>query len=272
MEVIAATNPSTVPCYSPWRYPGGKSWFVPAARDWLRDTHPQHLVGLFAGGAQVELAAGIEGLVDHVTLVELDSAVCAVWRAILEDGPEVAAHLRAAHASPLDVTDERLAGLVRNRMAFGGIITDGAGLQKTHDRRGVRWYPETIARRIETIWEYRHRFELVHGDAFDVLPSLPPGTAVFADPPYVKAGARLYNHGTLDHGRLIAELSEHRGPLVVTYDDCELVRSSAEFHGLDVATVAAGLRNRDGARHELVLGRLDWVDRQVQMVQPTLFA
>ncbi len=35
------------------------------------------------------------------------------------------------------------------------------------------------------------------------------------------------------------------------------------------ATVAAGLRNRPGARHELVLGRLAWTAAQV--VQPTLF-
>lgn len=269
MEIIAETNPSRVPCYSPFRYPGGKSWFVPAARTWLRETAPRELVGLFAGGAQVELAAGIEGLVDKVTLVELDAAVCAVWRAILEDGPEVAAHLRSAHDSPLDVTDPRMAALVRNRTAFGGVLAAGAGVQRSHNGRPVRWYPETIARRIEAIWQHRHRFELVEGDAFDVLPTVSAGAAVFADPPYVKAGARLYNHGTLDHERLIAELADHPGPLVITYDDCDLVRTAAERSGLDVATVAAGLRNRAGARHELVLGRLGWAGRQA--VQPSLF-
>lgn len=265
MRIIhAETNAARVPCYSPWRYPGGKSWFVPAARRWLRSTRPTHLAGVFAGGAQVELAAAIEGLVDRVTLIELDAGVCASWRAILEDPIGTARLLRECDG-PGDVNriDVRLDALMRNRTNFGGIIAPGAGRQRTHYGRPARWYPETLARRIEMIGAVADRIELVEGSAFDVLPALDADTAVFADPPYVAAGARLYEHGTIDHGALVELLAAHTGPVVATWDDHELVRSAAVRCGLDLGLVAAAQRSRPGASRELVVGRLEWAAERI---------
>src|SRR5271166_273482 len=78
-------NVASVPHRSPFRYPGGKTWFVPYARLWLSRSQrkPKEFVEPFAGGAIIGLTAVFEGLVDRTTLVELDVDVCAVWQTIL---------------------------------------------------------------------------------------------------------------------------------------------------------------------------------------------
>ena len=83
-------NVASVPHRSPFRYPGGKTWLVPKIRQWLRSQHntPSLLVEPFAGGAIVGLSVAFEGLADHVTLVELDEQVAAVWQTILEGDAE----------------------------------------------------------------------------------------------------------------------------------------------------------------------------------------
>ena len=51
-------------------------------------------------------------------------------------------------------------------------MAEGAGLVKTGENgRGLnsRWYPETLARRIQEIAGVRERFSFIEGDAFDVI-------------------------------------------------------------------------------------------------------
>ncbi|HPQ96902.1 MAG: DNA adenine methylase [Thiothrix sp.] len=78
-------NVASVPQRSPFRYPGGKTWLVPWVREWLRQgTMSNELVEPFAGGGIIGLTAAFERLASHVTMVELDPDVAAVWRIILE--------------------------------------------------------------------------------------------------------------------------------------------------------------------------------------------
>ena len=44
---------------------------------------PKEFVEPFAGGANIGLSVAIENLADHVTLVELDEQVAAVWKTII---------------------------------------------------------------------------------------------------------------------------------------------------------------------------------------------
>ena len=70
---------------SPFRYPGGKSWFVKTARKWLknRTSRPKLLVEPFAGGANISLSAVHAKLVDKAAFTELDRDVAATWTTIL---------------------------------------------------------------------------------------------------------------------------------------------------------------------------------------------
>lgn len=77
-------NVSSIPKRSVFRYPGGKTWLVPYIREWLRNSGDRHLIEPFAGGGIVGLTAAFESLVADVLLVELDSDIACVWKAILD--------------------------------------------------------------------------------------------------------------------------------------------------------------------------------------------
>src|SRR5438067_2478955 len=85
LPILEAANVSTVPNLSPFRYPGGKTWLVPVIRQWLaaRGGEAKRLIEPFAGGGIVSLTAATERLVDHATLVEIDSDVAVVWKTML---------------------------------------------------------------------------------------------------------------------------------------------------------------------------------------------
>ena len=63
-------NVSKVPQLSPFRYPGGKTWLIPAVRRWLfsLDPKPSLLVEPFAGGVIVSLTAAAGLKVDTVAM------------------------------------------------------------------------------------------------------------------------------------------------------------------------------------------------------------
>src|ERR1043165_2468876 len=85
LERGGVVNVASGPQRSPFRYAGGKTWLVPRVRLWLR-ARPTELIEPFAGGGIVGLPAAAERLAGHVTMVELDEQVAAVWRAIINDG------------------------------------------------------------------------------------------------------------------------------------------------------------------------------------------
>lgn len=87
-------NVASVPQRSPFRYPGGKTWFVPTFRNWVASLKekPRILIDPFAGGGIISLTALFENLVDEVIMVELDEEVAAVWETILNGETEWLAH------------------------------------------------------------------------------------------------------------------------------------------------------------------------------------
>lgn len=77
---------ASVPQRSPFRYPGGKTWFVPTFRAWVgsQSSKPKVLIEPFAGGGIISITALFEELVERVVMVELDEDVAAVWQAVVE--------------------------------------------------------------------------------------------------------------------------------------------------------------------------------------------
>src|SRR5690606_13772230 len=159
-------NVASVTHRSPFRYPGGKTWLVPRIKTWLKslDNKPVEFIESFAGGGIVGLTVAFEGLAQHVTLVELDKQVAAVWQTIIEngEGPWLADRIRFFDLTPenvdelllkIDVPLRELAfqTIVKNRIKRGGILAHGAGRIKYGENgRGIasRWYPETLRKRI----------------------------------------------------------------------------------------------------------------------------
>jgi DNA adenine methylase len=257
-------NVASVPQRSPFRYPGGKTWLVPSVREWLRgmETRPTVLVEPFAGGAIVGLTAAFEGLADRVVLVELDSQVAAVWETILDGDANWLSsrilsfeltyeNVRATLASN-SATKREIAfrTILKNRTFHGGIMASGASLIK-HGENGKglrsRWYPATLARRINAIASIREQITFVHGDGVEVMRrfSRRKRAAFFIDPPYTaggpngkRAGTRLYTHHQVDHEQLFAVAERVNGEILLTYDDAPDVRALADRHGFQIKSIA----------------------------------
>lgn len=273
-------NVAMVPQRSPFRYPGGKTWLVPYLRSWLRSAESRHRLFIepFAGGGIASLTVAAERLADHTIMVEMDPDVAAVWRTILHGGADwLANEIRtftlsratvtsALAAMPTSLRNRAFATILRNRVQRGGIMAKGAGLVKGGENgKGLasRWYPETLARRIEAIVEFSHRLTFIEGDAFRIIRDYAddPSAAFFVDPPYTQAAKRLYSAWQVDHGELFRLMQEVKGQFLVTYDNTREIAELAAGCGFDTAPIA--MKNTHHARMtELLIGRdLSWLRR-----------
>jgi len=193
------TNVAQVRQLSPFRYPGGKTWLVPEVRKWLMTSkrQPSVFVEPFAGGAMSGLTVAAESLAEHVVLAELDDDVAAVWQTIFA-GRDADVRWLCNRITGFDVTLENVRKvldgkpsstkewawrtIIKNRMQRGGIMSAGAGLVKEGEAgRGLksRWYPETLATRIEVLRSMRERVTFEHADAFAVIQAFADDTNAF---------------------------------------------------------------------------------------------
>ena len=276
-------NVASVPQFSPFRYPGGKTWFVPIFRQWLRaqPSRPKLLVEPFAGGGIISLTAAIESLCDNVVMVELDAQVAAVWKTILSNDADWLANSilkfemtldnarRTLESECKETRDMAFQTIIKNRTVHGGILAPGSGLIKHGENgKGItsRWYPRTIAKRIRQIHLVRHRIKFFHEDAFDALDRYKNHEALFfIDPPYSvpggkSAGSRLYTYWKIDHEKLFSICDDLRGSFILTYDNANEVVALAMKYGFQYRQIA--MKNTHHAEmSELAIGRdMSWLE------------
>jgi DNA adenine methylase len=239
---------------SPFRYPGGKSWLRVKVLKWIAalDYRPATFIEPFAGGGSVGLVVAELGLADQVVLVERDPDVAAVWKTMLGNRwSELTSHIRSFRMSRKrvldvlssddgDVVARAFRCVLRNRVQRGGILSSTAGLLREGERgRGLksRWYPETLAERINAIHNLRDRIQFVERDALEILPSFKAraNCAFFVDPPYTANGKgpgyRLYRFAEIDHEKLFGLLAQLSGACFVTYHPAAPVRRIGEQFG-----------------------------------------
>ena len=273
-------NVASVPQRSPFRYPGGKTWFVPYLRDWLqsRSKLPTRFIEPFAGGAIVSLTVAFERLAKHVVFAEVDSGVAAVWRVVLNGHADWLARailnfelssesVRKILGTPSATLRERaFQTILRNRVQRGGIMAAGAGLVKDGENgRGLksRWYPETLARRIREINHLKDRLTFVEGDGLALLQEhgSDKDTVFFIDPPYTLAARRLYTNWKIDHRGLFEVMRRSKGDFLMTYDNTPEIADLAVEFGFQAQPVA--MKNTHHAKMtELLIARdLSWLNR-----------
>lgn len=287
-------NVASVPKLSPFRYPGGKTWFVPYIRRWLdpivRQKHalapvdPAHFVEPFLGGGSISLTVAAEKLVPDVLMAEIDADVAAVWQTVLnaENADWLADRitryaLTVENAAallgerPATIYERAFQTIVKNRINRGGILAPGAGQIKFGEAgKGIlsRWYPATLAQRIRRIVSLSDHLSFFSGDGFAMLTQhVNTANAVFfIDPPYTagksgkRAGQRLYAHNELDHERLFELVSQIQGDFLMTYDNTADVRLMARRYHFDMRLVP--MKNTHHANMaELLIGRdLSWLN------------
>jgi DNA adenine methylase len=271
-------NVSSVPQRSPFRYAGGKTWLIPKIRQWLHHQggSDKELIEPFAGGGIVSLTAVCENLVDRVTMVEKDEDVAAVWKTILNGGaewlgdaimnfqltPESAK--RAIEQASESLESRAFATIIKNRVNRGGILANGASFIKNGENgKGItsRWYPETLKKRILAIDRIKHKINFIEGDAFEVCEKNvnKDNVIFFIDPPYMKAGQRLYRYSNINHEALFDLAHKIKGNLLMTYDNNSKVQELAGNCNFETKLIA--MKNTHHAKKtELIIGKdLTWL-------------
>lgn len=278
MKTLTVPNISSVPQYSPLRYPGGKSRLYPFVKKWIacQISRPRRLIEPFAGAAHVGLAAAIENMVDQVILVDIDDSVSAVWRTILSDD----CHWLIDSISKFKITRERLRiildnsiqsdkdrafqAIVRNRVNRGGIIAPGSGmLDQGENGKGLssRWYPNTLKKRIEEILKVRHKIEYVMGDGFKVMNdySKNSDTIFFVDPPYPISGRRLYKHFEVNPYLIFETMSFLNGDFIITYEDTLDIRELISKYSWDMKKLEFSTTHHYNKTELLISRDLSWL-------------
>lgn len=277
-------NVACIPQYSPFRYPGGKTWLIPRIRQWLDSlpSHPSEFIEPFAGGGIVGLTVAFERRAEHVILVERDEQVGAVWQSIIEEGQaEWLAHEILEFPMTAESVDTLLSTpaystailafqtIIRNRVNRGGILAPGAGRLKSGENgKGIRsrWYPETLARRIMAIEQISERISFYQDDGLSLIKPYVQrdGVAYFVDPPYTAAGAkpgsRLYAYNEIDHRALFEIMSGVKGPFLMTYQDDDLVHDLASYYGFSVRHVFMKTTHHSKKTELLISRNLSWLD------------
>jgi DNA adenine methylase len=282
LRINKVVNVASVPQLSPFRYPGGKTWFVPVLRRWLysRPDRIHLFIEPFGGGGICSLTVANENLAESVVLNELDEQVAAVWHTVLsKDNAWLIERilqfpfckenvLEVFSTTPQSTRDLAFQTILKNRTLHGGIMAHGSGLIKNGEGgRGLasRWYPQTLARRISRISLLRERISFCQEDAFDVISRYDGcvNSTIFLDPPYTAggkaAGRRLYSHSTIDHRQLFSSCAAGQPDPLFTYDNAPEVRELANEFGLETRTIP--MKNtHHSVMDELVVGRsLDWL-------------
>lgn len=249
-------NVSSVPQRSPFRFPGGKTWLIPIVRKWLKQENEtvDFLIEPFAGGGIVSLTAAFEKLANHISMIEMDEEIAAVWEVIINGKNKWLAdkifsfHLTHTNVkSELDNPNKQLddiafCTILKNRVFHGGILAKGSGMIKNGENgKGItsRWYPKTLRDRILAIGFVKDKINFVRGDAFEVLEqNLKNKKAFFfIDPPYTIAGKRLYTYYDIDHEKLFELTAQLRGRFMLTYDDTTEIRQLADKYNLQYRTI-----------------------------------
>jgi len=282
-EMPKPVNVACVPQRSPFRYPGGKTWFVPTFRHWITTMYPKPkiLVEPFAGGAIISLTALFENLVQKAVVVELDDEIAAVWKSIVKGDAEWLANriltfelsreavINEIKRLPRTRKEKAFQTILKNRTFHGGILAEGSGFLKYGENgKGIhsRWYPATIAKRILNLNHIAGKIDFRCHDGLKVMQEFSNrhDTIYFIDPPYTaggkKAGKRLYKHYDLDHAHLFAVCATLNGDFLMTYDNAEEVKKMARLHDFQMRLIPM-TNTHHATMEELVIGRdLSWMD------------
>ncbi len=167
-----------------------------------------------------------------MVLGDADPLVSAFWSVAVSRRDEPIEAMRAEVPSverwdlwratePKDERGKAVKCLYLNRTSSSRVLHGEAGTLGDRERRGEgiagRWAPETVAPRILRVAEIgaAGRITVVDGDwqrTVDVGLGMSPRALVYADPPYVSAGSRLYARSLTagDHEALAAGLTGAR--------------------------------------------------------------
>lgn len=234
---------------SPLRYPGGKAALAGLFADLLAELGIKRVryVEPYAGGAGAGIALLRQGLIERLVVNDIDPAVHAFWRAIVEDNERFVDRIWRV---PLTINEwKRQRDIYRNQdtgdwfelgFAFfflnrtnrSGVLNAGviggqsqAGTYKID----ARFNRETLSERVEAIGSLAGSITVLDLDGRTVIQryNRDKHTFLYVDPPYVSAGSFLYLNAFdgRDHVALADSLQKATGAQwLLTYDVSPMVQ------------------------------------------------
>jgi DNA adenine methylase len=224
---------------SPLRYPGGKAKLAPFMASAIRNRGISTVVEPFAGGAGAALRLLLDEHVEDVVLSDIEPGIAAFWRAVFASPDELARLIETSETtldewhrqheltrSPKGLNDltfgfatfylnrTNRSGILRGR-PIGGLAQTGAW------KIDARFNREELARRVRRLGLYANRVTVLEEHGVDVVRRhLAADALVYADPPYLERGGRLYLNvmSWEDHAALAGILRGSDAPWMVTYD------------------------------------------------------
>jgi DNA adenine methylase len=107
----------------------------------------------------------------------------------------------------------------------------------------------------------KYRINFIEGDAFEVCEKCANREDVvyLIDPPYRKAGQRLYRYSKINHEALFNLVYKLQGNFLMTYDDASEVQAMASRCKFEMKLIA--MKNTHHAKKiELIIGKdLTWL-------------
>ncbi len=229
---------------SPLRYPGGKGLLYSRLRQIIRDNGltSSTYVEPYAGGAGAALGLLVSGQVSRIVINDLDPAVSAFWRAVV-DYPQEFSRLvstveltveewekqREAYVSSPrdDCLTLGFATFYLNRTNRSGVLNGGpiGGKDQTGNYKiDARFNRGTLVERIRLIALHAERIVVTSDDGRDVIGQYGGDASAFiyADPPYFEKAGSLYMNAfkAADHLQLAECLNQvDEAHWVLTYDN-----------------------------------------------------
>jgi DNA adenine methylase len=229
---------------SPLRYPGGKGRLFDFFGQLISHNGLQgcHYCEPYAGGAGLALKLLSSGLVDRISLNDVDEAIWAFWHSALEYNAEFSRLVETADLNieewlrqreiwrAKDTSDPLALGFATfylNRTNRSGII-EGAGpvggyAQTGKWRLDARFDRNKQASAIRSLAPLRTKITLSNLDALLFLESslVDIDTMTYLDPPYYVKGSKLYRNAYVhnDHVKVMESVKGHRNSTwIVSYD------------------------------------------------------
>lgn len=229
---------------SPLRYPGGKGLLYSRLRQIIRrnDLTSCNYVEPYAGGAGAALGLLVSGQVEKIVINDLDPAIYAFWRAVVDQPNEFSQLIRTVDLSVTEWEKQRelyknaprkdyfklgFATFYLNRTNRSGMLNGGPIGGK--DQMGsykidARFNRKTLMERVRLIGLHSNRITVTNLDGRDVIMDYAQdeGTFIYADPPYFEKAGSLYMNAfeADDHLELALHLNKvEQAQWVLTYDN-----------------------------------------------------
>lgn len=203
----------------------------------------------FAGGAGVALDLLFNGYVSDIHINDADLAIYNFWHAIVTNTGNFLALLQQVpltieewekqklilkHPENHSDLEHGFATFYLNRTNRSGILKAGVIGGKAQNgayKLDARFNKERLSNLIKRIADYAANIHVYNLDALELLGKvdqiLPQPSLIYLDPPYYIKGQGLYrnfyNHD--DHVQICEALGKIETPWIVSYDNCDEIKS-----------------------------------------------